>query len=267
MFINGNYAQASNSLSYGWTPISAKGAPRTIAEALKEQGYDIEKMPIKVDISREAIEKYRQMLQSNKQESSIKIVYGQQQPPKDPVTYGENGCPEKEDFVAQLDYHKMINGKINQNDYYFNAYVSMKDKVSMLLEAYGKSYDEIVRGYENGTRERYIIDMDAEGHYRKATMEEELDLLQKELEGEADTLEKYILKTDQFIRRVDAKYADKWVAMGISSLGEAAKAKSFYEHMKDEEKLTDLKQKLMDAANLFIRQYQQFGYKRFNVVV
>ena len=267
MFINANHAQASNSLSYGWTPISAKGAPRTIAEALKEQGYDVEKNPIKVDVSREAIEKYRQMLQSNKQESSIKIVYGQQQPPKDPVTYGENGCPEKEAFVDQLDYHKMINGKINQNDYYFNPYISMKDKVSMLLEAYGKSYDEIIKGYENGTREKYIIDMDAEGYYRKATMEEELALLHKELEEHADTLERYTLKTDCFIRRVDAENADKWVAMGISGLGEAAKAKAFYEHMKEEEKLTNLKQKLMDAANLFISQYQQFGGRRFNVVV
>ena len=48
MFINANHAQASNSLSYGWTPISAKGAPRTIAEALKEQGYDVEKTPLRL---------------------------------------------------------------------------------------------------------------------------------------------------------------------------------------------------------------------------
>lgn len=266
MFINANHARASNSLSYGWTPLDAKGAPRTIAEALKEQGYDVEKNPIKVDVSREAIEKYRQMLQSNKQESSTKIVYGQQQPPKDPVTYGENGCPEKEDFVDQVDYHKMINGKLNQNDY-FNPYVSMKDKTFMLLEAYGKSYDEIIRGYENGTREKYIIDMDAEGHYRKVTMEEELNLLHEEFERKSNTLERNILKTDCFIRRVDAEHADKWVAMGVSGLGEAAKAKAFYEQMKEEEKLTDLKQKLMDAADLFISQYQQFGGRRFNVVV
>ena len=67
------------------------------------------------------------------------------------------------------------------------------------------------------------------------------------------------MKHDCFIRRVDAENADKWVAMGISGLGEAAKAKAFYEHMKEEEKLTDLKQKLMDAANLFISQYQRFS--------
>lgn len=267
MFINANHARASNSLSYGWTPISAKGSSKTIVEALKEQGYDIEKRPIKVDISREAIEKYKQMFQSNKQESSIKIVYGQQQPPKDPVTYGENGCPDKEDFVDHLDYHKMINRKLNQNDYYFNPYVSIKDKTFMLLEAYGKSYDEIVKGYENGTREKYIIDMNAEGHYRKVTMEEELNLLQEEFEIKSNTLERTILKTDCFMRRVDAENSDKWLAMGITSLGEAAKSKAFYEQMKDEEKLTDLKQKLMDAANLFISQYQQFGGRRFNVVV
>lgn len=263
MFINANHAQTSNVLSYGWTPISAKGSPKTIAEALKEQGYDIEEKPIKVDVSREAIEKYKQMCQNNRQESSIKVVYGQQQPPKDPVTYGENGCPDKEEFV---NYHKMINKKLNLNDYY-NPYVSMKDKTFMLLEAYGKSYDEIVKGYENGTREKYIIDMDVEGHYRKATMEEELALLHKEFEMDADTLETTVLKADSFMRRIDAKYSDKWLAMGITSLGEAAKAKSFYEQMKDEEKLTDLKQKLMDAANLFINQYQQFGGRRFNVVV
>lgn len=265
MFINASQTQASNALSYGWTPISEKSSHKTIAEALKEQGYDIEKNPIKVDVSRETIEKYKQMLQNNKQESSIKIVYGQQVP-KDPVAYGENGCPNKEDFVDNANYYKMITKNLPQ-DYYFTPYVSIKNKASMLLEAYGKAYDEIVRGYEKGTKEMYILDMDAKGHYRKATMEDELEHLRKEFEGEADMLERYVLKSDCFIRRVSAKNADREFANGITSLGEVAKAKLFYEQMKDEEKLTDLKQKLVDAANLFISQYKQFGFKRFNVVV
>lgn len=263
MFINASQTQASNALSYGWTPISEKSSHKTIAEALKEQGYDIEKKPFKVDVSRETIEKYKQMLQNNKQESSIKIVYGQQQPPEDPVAYGKDGCPEKGDFVDHVNY---FSGKIPQ-DYYFTPYVSIKDKASMLLEAYGKAYDEIVRGYENGTREMYIIDMDMEGHYRKATMEDELEHLCKAFEWKADGLERYIWESDCFIRRVSAKNADREFANGITSLGEVAKAKLFYEQMKDEEKLTDLKQKLVDAANLFISQYKQFGFKRFNVVV
>ena len=67
-------------------------------------------------------------------------------------------------------------------------------------------------------------------------------------------------------------YGLKWScdtrrAIGTMSLGEAAKAKLFYERMKEEEKLTDIKKRLVDAANLFVSQYKQFGLRKFNVVV
>ena len=260
MFIQVNHAQSSKALSYGWTDLSAKGGLRKGSDLLKELGYDVEKKPLKVNISKEGLEAYKQMFQKNNQESSIKIVYGHQAP-KDPVAYGEDGFPEKENFVDKVNY---FSGVISQD--YHNPYVSMKDKESMLLEAYGKAYDEIVRGCENGTRERYIVDMNVEGHYRKATMEEELSYLRKAFESKANALES-ICKSDCFIRRVSAENADKEVGIGITSLGEAAKAKLFYESMKEEEKLTDIKKRLVDAANLFVSQYKQFGLRKFNVVV
>lgn len=97
-------------------------------------------------------------------------------------------------------------------------------------------------------------------------MEEELSYLRKAFESKANALES-ICKSDCFIRRVSAENADKEVGIGITSLGEAAKAKLFYESMKEEEKLTDIKKRLVDAANLFVSQYKQFGLRKFNVVV
>ncbi len=263
MFIQVNHAQSSKALSYGWTDLSAKGGLRKGSDLLKELGYDVEKKPLKVNISKEGLEAYKQMFQKNNQESSIKIVYGYQAP-KEPVAYGKDGCPDKENFVDKVNY---FTGKNLSQDYFFKPYVSMKDKESMLLEAYGRAYDEIVRGYENGTREMYIVDMNVEGNYRKATMEEELGYLRKSFEGEADMLERYGLKWSCDTRRAFAEDADNDVIYGTMSLGEAAKAKLFYERMKEEEKLTDIKKRLVDAANLFVSQYKQFGLRKFNVVV
>lgn len=47
------------------------------------------------------------------------------------------------------------------------------------VRAYKKLYDEIIQGYQKGTRERYVEEKTSETGYRKMTMEEELDGLEK----------------------------------------------------------------------------------------
>lgn len=54
------------------------------------------------------------------------------------------------------------------------------DKPSDIFKAYTKLYDEIVRGYQDGTRENYIADADAEYGWRKATLEDELAFLDED---------------------------------------------------------------------------------------
>ncbi len=56
---------------------------------------------------------------------------------------------------------------------------SFSDEAEDYVRAYGNLYDEIVQGYKNGTRERYVEDETSEKGYRKTTMEEELKGLDK----------------------------------------------------------------------------------------
>ncbi|MBD5466497.1 MAG: hypothetical protein HDR22_11950 [Lachnospiraceae bacterium] len=54
--------------------------------------------------------------------------------------------------------------------------MSVKGKAENYFSTYVKMYDEIVQGYEAGTRETYVFE---EGEYRKLTKEEELSALDK----------------------------------------------------------------------------------------
>lgn len=260
MQISMNNAEASYALSRGWTDISAQGSPRKIADVLREQGYDIDKMPLKIDISEEGLSAYKHMSQNQNNDGGVK-VYQVCIPCDKPVEYGGEGWPAKEEFLGQGFATKMIGSKYPQS-YYFNAYVPIQDKAAALLNAYKKSYDEIVKGYENGTRERYVIDRDTEKQYRKATMEEDLEDLRKAFEGFSDVLERYVHEYDCWLRERRAAIALSELADGTLSLGKAMKRKMLYESMKGDEEVADIKQKLVDAGSLFVSQYKELGLNK-----
>ena len=60
------------------------------------------------------------------------------------------------------------------------------DEMEDSVRAYGNLYDEIVRGYQDGTRERYVEDENSETGFRKMTMEEELSGLDRAFQKMAD---------------------------------------------------------------------------------
>ena len=60
------------------------------------------------------------------------------------------------------------------------------DKMEDSVRAYGNLYDEIVQGYQDGTRERYVEDENSETGFRKMTMEEELSRLDRAFQKMAD---------------------------------------------------------------------------------
>ena len=60
------------------------------------------------------------------------------------------------------------------------------DQMEDSVRAYGNLYDEIVQGYQNGTRERYVEDENSETGFRKMTMEEELSGLDQAFQKMAD---------------------------------------------------------------------------------
>lgn len=54
---------------------------------------------------------------------------------------------------------------------------SISNRAEDYVKAYGNMYDQIVKGYKDGTIERYVEDKNSETGYRKLTMEEELSKL------------------------------------------------------------------------------------------
>jgi len=57
--------------------------------------------------------------------------------------------------------------------------ITEQDMVQYFSETYQKLYQEIMDGYQNGTRTKYVQDDTSESGYRKLTMEEELQDLDR----------------------------------------------------------------------------------------
>ncbi|MDE7444256.1 MAG: hypothetical protein K2N15_00900 [Lachnospiraceae bacterium] len=84
----------------------------------------------------------------------------------------------------------------------------LSDKTADYVKAYGNLYDEIVQGYQNGTRERYVEDETSETGYRKMTMEEELNGLDKAFQKAADEADVKEMITNEF-QRLSSKAGSK----------------------------------------------------------
>lgn len=168
------------------------------------------------------------------------------------MAWGNEGWPDIDEFLGWGTLWKMMDGKAPRD--FRDIHTPVKDKASALLNAYKETYAEIVKGYEDGTRVRYVVDMDTEELYRKATLEEDLAYLRQEFEERASRLEK-----DHEIACRDRKALADAYMDGFpygTSLRDVLKYGMLYRNMKDEEKITDIKQGLLEAADAFVRQYQ-----------
>lgn len=85
---------------------------------------------------------------------------------------------------------------------------SLSNKAEDYVRAYGNLYDEIVQDYQNGTRERYVEDETSETGYRKMTMEEELNELDKAFQRAADRADVKEMITSEF-QRLSSKAGSK----------------------------------------------------------
>ena len=96
-----------------------------------------------------------------------------------------------------------------------NDDMKAEDFAKNALSVYADMYDEIKRGYADGTREKYIADGNAEFGYRRATEEEEIAALDAAFDFHASYTEAYM----RFVNEdKDAMYAgiqrsqDMWQA-------------------------------------------------------
>lgn len=92
-------------------------------------------------------------------------------------------------------------------------YFSNEDKVDNIMEAYTSLYDEIVQGYENGTRGINVADENSESGYRTLTMQEEM--------ADLDSAYESVVNTNVSIMEQNAKVSmafDKYYAK-LQSIG------------------------------------------------
>ncbi len=239
--------EASCSLSRTATDISAQGAPKTIAEAWREQGFD--GPPVKVDISKEGMRAYKELFRKEDPMEDFKSLNLRLMPGE--MAWGNEGWPDIDEFLGWGTMWKMMDGKVPRDNR--DIFTPVKDKASALLNAYKQTYAEIVKGYADGTRTRYVVDMGTEALYRRATMEEDLAYLREEFEERASSLEKNHLRACRDRKVLADAYMDGF-PYG-SSIRDVLKYGILYRNMKDEEKIVDIKQGLLEAADAFEGQY------------
>lgn len=133
---------------------------------------------VKVSISQEGIESYRKRIQEN----GVQPAYENIMEKKRILTeQSENAIFENEYESELVQKADELKGQRENSGTY-----SLSDKVEDYVKAYGNLYDEIVQGYKEGTRERYVTDENSETGFRKVTMEEELNRLDREYRNTVD---------------------------------------------------------------------------------
>lgn len=198
-----------------------------------------EQISVKVSISEEGMKKYQNKLQENS--SDLKEIMEQ----RDKLLSGE--------IMPATDYSFDLGNALAalKED---GVYLSIEEKAENLFKAYANLYDDIVQGYESGTREKYVQDSAMESGYRKLTMEEEINSLDAAYKKYTEFLE---TQTQLMPRIVDAykKYMKKLAKIGADRAELANKAKDVYARLKEEELPKNISEKMIEASKAFAKQY------------
>ncbi len=172
--IEGNVGQIS--AASGWYQNSRVASPQE-----KEKDAQREKADnaLKVSISQEGIESYQKQTRE-KGISGRVIAKGDKQSivrQAKQATSALSANAYGGELAGEL---KKLKGQRTGGTY------GIADEMEDSVRAYGNLYDEIVQGYQNGTREHYVEDENSETGFRKMTMEEELSGLDRVFQKMAD---------------------------------------------------------------------------------
>ena len=172
--IEGNISQAS--AASGWYQNSRLASPQ---EKEKDAPQPKADNAVKVSISQEGIESYRKQIRE-KGTSGRVIAKGD----KESII---RQAKQAASALSANAYGGELAGEMEklQGQRAGSAY-GIADQMEDSVRAYGNLYDEIVRGYQDGTRERYVEDENSETGFRKMTMEEELSGLDRAFQKMAD---------------------------------------------------------------------------------
>ncbi len=198
--------------------------------------------PIKVSISQEGYEHIRSSLQQNGQETYDMVVRKIELSKKVRVmNYGYDLSMKAVEF----------NDAASENG---TKALSVADRANGYISAYASMYDEIVRGYENGTREIYVED---EFGIHRLTKEEELKALDEAYKREVDdfvAMEKANEQAYAIVTEAVKKIASIKSGSG-ASVSETDNSKAMEQHKVPE----NLKGRMLSAADIFKQNYAAFN--------
>ena len=198
--------------------------------------------PIKVSISQEGYEHIRSSLQQNGQETYDMVVRKIELSKKVRVmNYGYDLSMKAVEF----------NDAASENG---TKALSVADRANGYISAYASMYDEIVRGYENGTREIYVED---EFGIHRLTKEEELKALDEAYKREVDdfvAMEKANEQAYAIVTEAVKKIASIKSGSG-ASVSETDNSKAMEQHKVPE----NLSGKMLSAADIFKQNYAAFN--------
>lgn len=206
-----------------------------------------EEAPVKVSISEEGRNNYRNSLEQqseglgNVMERRRELLSGK--------------------IVPETDYSFELGNKLAAMKEE-GVYQSTEDKAFDLLKAYAGVYDEIVQGYESGTRERYS--QLPEGGYRKLTMSEEINSLNAAYKKYADFLEVQAQQKPKIVEAFE-KYRNQLSKIGAKREGLAAKTQERYSKIKEEKPLENISEKVVSASKVFAEQYAKQNLKGMGI--
>lgn len=147
-----------------------------------------------------------------------------------------------------------IYGEKDENGEYERKYFSASETASNMLKTYATMYDEITRGYEDGTRETYIEDKSAADGYRKLTKDEDLAELDMAYRNYA---ERYAANNDDKVLQILYEHTKKVVALGGDRVEIASEASTILEQRMQERDLrADFGGTMRMVADQFVGLYQ-----------
>ena len=196
--------------------------------------------PVKVSISQEGIDRSR--IQQNGQETFESVMQRREMLKKTRVmSYGYDLSMK----AVELNEAASENG---------TKALSVADRANGYIGAYASMYDEIVKGYENGTREIYVED---EFGIHRLTKEEELKALDEAYKREVDdfvTMEKANEQAYAIVSQEMIKIASVSARSGVA-VSEANDSKAMEQHKVPE----NLNGKMLSAADIFKQNYAAFN--------
>ena len=174
-----------------------------------------------------------------------------------------------EDFnpaIISVDYSDLFRQKLNTWDDYVSGY-TIADKAADLVQAYGRMYDEIVRGHESGQREIYVETPGGEERARKLTLSEELACLDEAYQKYKGELEKIIegLPESRAFREKQMEFAER---IGeVWKKNQQAEKEEQEHHINDEVIPENIGERLDAAVQEIIAQYLSGSMKGISEII